>query len=73
MEGIPTSLPQKEQNALLSLTPALATQQLVRFRSRALPPAVLIPVLARERCYSTTGFKYGRRRCRAFAQYYGRS
>ena len=55
MEGIPTLLPQKDKTPFLTLPAALPTQQLARFRSRALPPAALTRALAPARLLLNTG------------------
>ena len=71
--GYPDSTPRKGQNALLHLTTGLPTQQLVGFRSTALPPAASTPVLALERLCSTDGgSKYGHWRCSALAEHHRR-
>ena len=56
-EAIRTLPRRKEKAPFLISLPGLATQHLGRFRSRVLPPAALIPRLAPERCYSTTGIQ----------------
>src|SRR4029077_19661534 len=60
MAAIRTSPRRKEKAPFLASLPALATQQLVRFRSRVSQPAALTPRLAPEHCYPTTGIQIRR-------------
>ena len=69
--GYPNFTTAEGQNALLSLTSGLATQQLARFRSRALPPAALTPALAPDTlAVEHRRQQYSHRRCGTLTQYH---
>jgi hypothetical protein len=57
MAATPGSTPQKGKTPFCSSPPALPTQQLVGFRSKASPPAASIPALALAPLCSTAAIR----------------